>query len=81
MADDLDRRIAAFQRDVRYRQVLIVAVVVGIFAGIAGGFVLPSLLGVGTIRDGAMLGYFVMPFAICMGLGYAVYGALRRWRP
>lgn len=82
MDDDLDRRIAALQRDTKDRQVLTVAVVAGIFAGIAGGFAIPYLTGVnfGTMRSGGLLVCFLAPFAICMGIGYLIYAILRRIR-
>jgi ABC-type uncharacterized transport system permease subunit len=79
MVDDLDRQIAALQRDTRHRQVITVAVVVGIFASVAGSLVLPYRYPwlVPSPRSPGMMLSILMPFAICYGLGHAVYRLLR----
>jgi hypothetical protein len=85
MADDidLDRQIAALQRDTRHRQAITIAVVIGIFAGFAGGLVLPFRYPwlVPSVRSPGMLLCLLAPFAICAGAGYVVYRLLRWWRP
>lgn len=79
MVDGLDRQIAELQRDTRHRQVITVAGVVGIFAGVACGLVLPFRYPwlVPSARSLGMLICLLMPFAICFGLGHAVYRLLR----
>ncbi len=76
---DLDRQIAELQRDTRHRQVITVAVVVGIFASVAAGLVLPLRYPwlVPSARSLGMMGCLLVPFAICVGLGQAVYWILR----
>jgi len=78
---NLDAEIAALQRDQRHRTVLIVAAIVGIVASTLLGmaFALGGLdvHGAGGPRNPASLFFFVAPFAVSMGIGYAIYGVLR----
>jgi hypothetical protein len=77
----VDELIVELQRERRHRMVLVVAAVIGIVASAMTGigFALSGMgAGAGARNPGALL-FFVGPFALAMGIGYAVYGLLR-WR-
>jgi uncharacterized membrane protein YidH (DUF202 family) len=82
MTDD-ERWLEEFTRERRHRIVLIVAAVIGILASVALGMAsalnLISWSGTTGARNPAMLIFFVGPFMVSMGLGYAIYGLIR-WR-
>ena len=75
----IDALIAELQRDQRHRSVLLVAAVIGIVAS--------SLTGLAWALSGAAAGttghnpgpllLILGPFAIAMGIGYAIYGVVR----
>ena len=79
MVENLDRQIVELQRDTRHRQAITVAVVIGIFAGIACGLLLPLQYPwlVPSVRSPQMMICFLALFAVCVGLGHAVYRILR----
>lgn len=79
MVADLDRQIAALQRDTRYRQAITIAVVVGILASVATGLLAPVRYPwlVPSARSLGMMFCLLAPFAICVGLGHGVYWILR----
>ena len=81
MGEDLDRRIAELQRDTAHRQVITIAVVVGIFASVGCGVLVPLRYPwfVPSARSPGLMICLLVPFAICFGLGHAVYRLLR-WR-
>jgi hypothetical protein len=78
---NLDQMIEDLATERRHRMVLVVAAVIGIVTGALLG--IASALGAmptaGGPRNPAMLIFFVGPFAVSMGIGYAIYGLLR-WR-
>jgi hypothetical protein len=79
--DELDMMIEDLATERRHRMVLVVAAVIGIVAGalLGLGATLGGVSGGGGPRSPAMLVFFVGPFAVMMGIGYAIYGVLR-WR-
>jgi len=79
MVADLDHQIAALQRDTRDRQAITIAVVVGIFASVAAGLLVPMRYPwlVPSARSLGMMFCLLVPFAICVGLGQVVYQILR----
>jgi hypothetical protein len=80
MQDPLIDEMIQMQRD---RWILVVAAVIGILAGAVLGVAfslgaLASTSGATGPRNPAALIFFIGPFAICMGLGYAIH-AIVRW--
>ena len=87
MADVQDPLIAELVQTQRDRGIIVVAAVIGIIASAACGiaFGLGALGHLGAHAAGARnpggLLFFVAPFALCYGLGHALYAVVRRARP
>jgi hypothetical protein len=79
MVEDLDRQIAALQRDTRYRQAITASVVLGVLASVITGLVAPLRYPwlIPSARSLGMMLCLLVPFAICLGLGHAAYRLLR----
>jgi hypothetical protein len=79
-----EESLADFQQAQRDRIVIVVAAVIGIVASFVIGLGVPmGMLGhewthaMGGMRNPGLLIFFIGPFAVAMGLGYAVYGLVR----
>ena len=78
---EVDELIVELQREQRHRMVLVVAAVIGIVASAMTGmgYALGGVAAGAGVRNPGALIFFVGPFAIAMGIGYAIYGLIR-WR-
>ena len=80
MARNIDVLIEELAREQRYRWVLVIAAVVGILASaILGiGFALGHITAPGATgpRNPGALVFFVVPFAVAMVIGGAIYRAM-----
>ncbi len=81
MGADPDPLVEELVRARHDRQVLAIAVGIGIVASVLlGTFSALGALGGDTAHNHAALAYFVLPLAASIGIGYALYWLRRRRR-